>query len=507
MRKNLTKLVLIILLTLTMLFVVSCNSSNGKKETVDKFGKTQLWTCGMHPEVILEEPGQCPKCGMNLVPLKQNSRSIESDGHKKHSEEHKILYWQAPMDPTEIYDAPGKSKMGMDLVPVYDDPVVAGSTVIIDPATIQNMGVRTAKVERTDFTRNIRAVGNVDYNEEKIYAVSARISGWITKLYVNSTGKPVRRGQPLLEIYSPELVTTQQEYLLALKNQKLIRETQFAGIRDGAASLVRSSRERLLYWDIPESQIKKLEESKQVRKNITLDSPASGIITHKKVIEGQHVKEGMTLYQISDLSTVWVYASIYENELPWIQVGLKVEFELSYLPGEKLEGRVEYIYPYLDEKSRDIRVRMEFPNPGLKLKPGMYGNVIIKTHPIRDALVVPSEAIIRSGKRNIVFIARGEGRFEPREVTIGEESDNGKIRIVNGLFGSENVVISAQFLLDSESRLQEAIRKMIAEKDDSKGKGVKSAKTAEQKEETPMDMKKSAKKSDEEMKCGAGKCG
>jgi Cu(I)/Ag(I) efflux system membrane fusion protein/cobalt-zinc-cadmium efflux system membrane fusion protein len=360
--------------------------------------------------------------------------------------------------------------MGMDLIPVYEDQVSSGTAVKIDPVTVQNMGVRTANVEKTDFNRSIRTIGKIDYNEEKIFIVSSKISGWIEKLYVNYTGKPVRKGQPLLEIYSPDLVTTQQEYLLALKNKKLIGETQFVSIREGAESLLKSTRQRLLYWDIPESAIKELEESGKVRKTLKLESPANGVVIHKNAIEGLHIKEGMTLYQIADLSTIWVYVSIYDNEVPWVRVGQLATMELSYSPGKVLQGRVAYIYPYLNEKARDIKVRLEFPNPDLELKPGMYANVWIKTPSIEDAIVVPSEAVIRSGQRNLVFVTRGNGRFEPREVRIGEESDNGKVRILSGLLENEEVVISAQFLIDSESRLQEAIQKMLQEKAESRKK-------------------------------------
>jgi Cu(I)/Ag(I) efflux system membrane fusion protein/cobalt-zinc-cadmium efflux system membrane fusion protein len=427
----------------------------------------QLWTCGMHPEVILDEPGQCPKCGMNLVPLRKPETDQKQEGiieAKKSNGERKILYWQAPMNPSEIYDKPGKSAMGMDLIPVYDDQVSAGSAVKIDPVTVQNMGVRTAMVKKTDFDRSIRTVGKIDYNEKNIFIVSSKISGWIEKLFVDYTGKKVRKGQPLLEIYSPDLVTTQQEYLLALKNKKLVDESQFASIREGANSLLNSTHQRLRYWDIPESEINRLKESGQVRKSLTLESPANGIVVHKNAIDGLHIIEGMSLYQIADLSTIWVYVSIYDNEVPWVRVGQKATMELSYTPDKILEGKVVYIYPYLDEKARDVKVRLEFNNPGLELKPGMYANVWIKTPAIKDAIVVPSEAVIRSGHRNIVFVTRGEGRFEPREVRIGEESDDGKIRIISGLSENDQVVISAQFLLDSESRLQEAIQKMLQEK-------------------------------------------
>ncbi len=454
---------LIVLMLSLVLF--SCGSDSD--EDLAKGEEGQLWTCGMHPEVILDEPGQCPICGMNLVPLKIQETAAEQPEHAeemKSDGERKIKYWQAPMNPSEIHDKPGKSAMGMDLIPVYEDQVSSGSAVQIDPVTVQNMGVRTANVEKTDFNSLIRTIGKIDYNEEKIFIVSSKISGWIEKLYVNYTGKPVRKGQPLLEIYSPDLVTTQQEYLLALKNKKLIGETQFASIREGAESLLNSTRQRLLYWDIPESAIKELEESGEVRKTLKLESPANGVVIHKNAIEGLHIKEGMSLYQIADLSTIWVYVSIYDNEVPWVRVGQKATMELSYMPGQVQEGKVAYIYPYLNEKARDIKVRLEFPNPGLDLKPGMYANVWIKTPSIEDAIVVPSEAVIRSGQRNLVFVTREEGRFEPREVRIGEENDDGKIRIVSGLLENEEVVISAQFLIDSESRLQEAIQKMLQEK-------------------------------------------
>lgn len=508
---------LLSLVFLLSVFAVSCGSEKQETETHQHSeAEGQLWTCGMHPEVILEEPGQCPKCGMNLVPLKKNNQP--SAQAEKTEGERKVKYWQAPMNPTEIYDKPGKSKMGMDLIPVYDDQVSSGSSVQIDPVTVQNMGVRTAAVERIDFARSLRAVGKVDYNEETIYAVSARISGWIERLYVNYTGQEVRKGQTLLEIYSPELVTTQQEYLLALKNKKMLGDSKFAGVRDGAESLLKASRQRLENWDIPESEIVKLESSGLVRKTIKLVSPANGVVIHKNAVEGMHIKEGMDLYRIADLSTVWVNASIYDNEAPWIKEGQAAELELTYAPGKTLKGKVSYIYPYLNEKTRDIKVRIEFPNPDMQLKPGMYGNVSIKTPAIKDALVVPSEAVIRSGQRNLVFLAKGEGRFEPREVRIGEESNDGKIRIIAGLLGNEEVVVSAQFMLDSESRLQEAIQKMLAEKSakpNNKQKSADNMQDIQQKEadqEMNMQMEAPAKSKFDssaggEMKCGPGKCG
>ncbi len=500
---------LLALLTVFSVFTLSCSSEKQANETHQHSdAEGQLYTCGMHPEVILDEPGQCPKCGMDLVPLKTNKTPAGTDKNTDNGER-KILYWQAPMNPTEIYDRPGKSNMGMDLVPVYDDQVSSGSNVQIDPVTVQNMGVRTAPVIRTDFSRSLRAVGKVDYNEEAIYAISARISGWIEHLSVNYTGQKVRKDQTLLEIYSPDLVTTQQEYLLALKNQKMVKDSKFASIRDGAESLVKASRQRLAYWDIPEAEIKKLENSGQVRKTLRLVSPANGVVIHKNAVDGMHIKEGMDLYRIADLSTVWVNVSIYDNEASWIKEGQPAELELSYMPGKRLKGKVTYVYPYLNEKTRDLKVRVEFPNADMQLRPGMYGNIRIQAPAIENALVVPTEAVIRSGARNIVFLAQGKGRFTPREVQIGEESE-GKIRIISGLLGNESVVISAQFMLDSESRLQEAIQKMLAEKNEKRQ--MKNEKTEPGTKEPEMKMEpkpkeKLNKSKETEMKCGAGKCG
>ncbi len=381
------------------------------------------------------------------------------------SDERQVLYWQAPMDPSEIYDQPGKSKMGMDLIPVYEDEdqMESSGTVSIDPATVQNMGIRTGHAQRLDFTRTIRTVGEVQYDEEQLYQVNTKISGWIENLHVHFVGDEVLAGDPLLEIYSPELVTTQQEYVLALKNLQLVAQSTVPSVREDAERLLASTRTRLEYWDIPASEIEHLAQTGEVKKTILLTAPATGIVVIRNTIEGAYVEAGEELLRIADLRTVWVHASFYDNEVPWISNGQRVEMELSYLPGKTYAGRVSYVYPYLRERARDVHVRLIFSNPDLDLKPGMYANVQLQGKVIPDAVVVPSETVIRSGARAIVFVVHGEGRFEPREVLLGEEGgpDNNYIRILRGLQGSEEIVTSAQFMLDSESRLQEAIHKML----------------------------------------------
>ncbi|MFQ5752334.1 MAG: efflux RND transporter periplasmic adaptor subunit [bacterium] len=375
----------------------------------------------------------------------------------------KILYWRAPMDPSFISDKPGKSPMGMDLIPVYEgeEDLTGGPTVAIDPITVQNIGVKTAPVVKTNLFRSTRTVGQIDYDEQKLYRINVKFTGWIEKLFVDKTGQQVRKGQPMLEIYSPELVATQEEYLLAFNNAKKLGNSAFEEISEGSRSLLESARRRLLYWDITEQQIKDLEEKNIITKTMTLHSPVNGFVISKMAEEGMHVMPGMDLYRIADLSTIWVYVSIYEYELPWIKVGQKAEMDLPYTPGEAYVGKVDYIYPYLDQKARDVKIRLVFPNPGLKLKPKMYANIQIKSKLGDDVLAVSDEAVIHSGKRNLVFVAKGNGRFEPRDVVLGPAGENGYYQVIAGLQTGEEVVTSAQFLLDSESRLKEAIQKML----------------------------------------------
>lgn len=375
-----------------------------------------------------------------------------------------ILYWQAPMDPAEIYDEPGQSKMGMDLVPVYADEAQSSEgQVSINPVMVQNMNIRTAPVQRKDLSTTVRTVGKIEYDEQKLHHVNTKISGWIEQLHVDYTGQMVRQGDPLFSIYSPKLVTTQREYLLALNTLDKISGSNYETVRSGSNSLLNAARKRLDYWDIPESEIERLRETGEVQKTLTLHTPASGVVTMKSAIEGEHIKAGINVYQIADLSTVWVQTSIYDYEVPWVREGQPAEMTLSYQPGKTYRGKVAYIYPEVEQKTRTVQVRLEFPNPDLNLKPGMYANVRIQSRPVTDAVVIPSEAVIRTGERNVVFMALGEGQFEPREVTLGVEGGprNEELQVLSGIEPGERVVTSAQFLIDSESRLQEAIQKML----------------------------------------------
>jgi Cu(I)/Ag(I) efflux system membrane fusion protein/cobalt-zinc-cadmium efflux system membrane fusion protein len=457
---------LILMLLLVGGIVVSGCSSNQSQEnnTEMSASETDFYTCGMHPNVIQEGPGNCPICGMKLMPLNGSSDqgSSTSSQISESGGEKKILYYRAPMDPTYISPKPGKSPMGMDLIPVYEGEETFGSTVKINPVTEQNIGVRTALVEQRDLFQSLRTIGRIDYDETRVSHVHTKFTGWIEKTHVNTTGQKVNKGDILLEIYSPKLVTAQEEYLdTYLKLDQAKKENRTAA-SSNLSSILASTRKRLEYFDISLDQIDALEQTGEVHKTLAIRSPFNGIVYKKHALDGMDVKPGMELYTIADLSEVWVYADLFEYEVPWVQAGQSAIMTLSYAPGKKFEGEVQYIYPYLEEKTRTVKVRLTFDNPDLVLKPGMYTNVKIKSAPVRNAIAVPAEAVMFSGERNLVFVALGEGRFAPRDVTIGVESGDDFYEIIDGINVGEKVVTSAQFLLDSESKLQESIAKMLA---------------------------------------------
>ncbi len=420
----------------------------------------QWYTCGMHPNVIQKGPGDCPICQMKLTPLKKDD---DSGGGAGASKERKVLYWRAPMDPNYISQKPGKSPMGMDLVPVYADKEESGSahTIRIDPVTIQNMGIRTAVVKRGPLIKTIRTVGRVDYDEQLVRFVDTKFEGWIEELDVDETGQHVAKGQKLFGVYSPELYAAQQEYLSAVQNLPRLKASNFAPAREEAVKLVESAVTKLKYFDVSDEQIEAIRESGTIEKTLTIHSPAGGIVTEKMALEGMYVKPGMRLFTIADLSRVWVYVDIYEYQLPWIRMGQNATMTLPYIPGESFAGKVVYIYPYLEQQTRVIKVRLEFQNPDLHLKPGMYANIRLESELQRDAILVPRESYIDSGIRQVAFVALGDGKFSPRDIQVGVEAENGMVEVLYGLDEGEVVVTSGQFMLDGESKLKEAVAKMM----------------------------------------------
>ena len=438
-----TRISAAIIILVAALLVVSCS----KKETATTGEKT-LWTCGMHPQIIQDKPGDCPICGMKLTPIRKqpaagtNAAAPSADA----SGEKKVKYYKSTMMLGEISQTARKDSMGMDMVPVYEGEDDT-STISIDPVTIQKMGVRTAPVTKGPVRRVIRTVGAVEFNETALADVTTKFSGWIEKLYVDSTGREVKKGEPLFEIYSPDLYSAQNEYVLSL--------TQ------GAGGLRGSARQKLSLYDISEAQIAELEKSRQPQRTLRVVAPIDGIVVEKMVVQGQRAEAGMKLYRLADLALVWVQSQVYEQDIPYIKLGQEAEVSLSYFPDRKFRGRVTYVYPTVDEKTRTARVRMEFHNPGFFLKPGMFATVEIRSELDPSALLVPDTAILRSGEKNTVFVALEGGKFEPRTVTLGPRSENNAYQVLHGLTEGDQVVVSGQFMLDSESQLREAIQKML----------------------------------------------
>jgi Cu(I)/Ag(I) efflux system membrane fusion protein len=325
-------------------------------------------------------------------------------------------------------------------------------SIRLSPDRQQLIGVVLTPVAVRPMTREVRTVGRVEYDERRLAFVNTKFAGWIERLDVDFTGVFVRKGQTLMAIYSPELVSAQEEYLLALKATRSM--AQAASSRE----LLEASRRRLLLWDIRPEHIDELERTGKASRTLDIHSPISGYVIEKMALQGLRVEPGMNLYKIADISRVWIDAAIYEYEVPLIELGQDATVDLSYAPGEVLRGRVSYVYPYLDEKTRTVRVRLEFPNPHGALKPGMYADVVLKAER-GEALAVPQTAVLDTGSRKLVFVSRGEGRFDPREIKTGYLA-GGYYQVLEGLAQGDKVVTSANFLIDSESQLSTATGQM-----------------------------------------------
>jgi len=359
--------------------------------------------------------------------------------------EKEVLYWVAPMDPNYRRDKAGKSPMGMDLIPFYAGADEDGSTVTISPTVIQNLGVRTAKAELTRLWRGIDTVGYVDYDESKVSHIHLRTEGWIEKLAVQSEGERVKKGDFLFDVYSPKLVNAQEELVTALSS--------------GNKGLIRATRERLSALGISASQIKKLQQNKKVKQRISIYAPQDGVVSSLPVREGMFVKPSQRVMTLGDLSSVWLLAEVFERQSQWVKEGQTAEVRLSYIPGKTWQGKVEYIYPSLDAKTRTLKVRLRFENPGELLKPNMYANVKIYGGAKENTIVIPLEGLIRTGRAERVIIALGEGRFEAREVRAGIESGN-YVEILDGVNAGDKIVTSGQFLIDSEASMRASITRM-----------------------------------------------
>jgi multidrug efflux pump subunit AcrA (membrane-fusion protein)/rubrerythrin len=424
----------------------------GDHQTGAQASEEQLYTCGMHPQVIQNKPGNCPICGMKLTPVRKQSGSSTAVP----SGERKVKFYKSTMNPGETSPVPAKDSTGIDMVAVYEPDAGASDSqlIAIEPMTMQDMNIRTATVTRGPLRRPVRTVGVIEYNEAALADVTTKFKGWVEKLYVDTTGQQVHRGDPLFEIYSPELYSAQREYVLALEGTNT----------PGGAALKASALTKLKFFDMSNEQIADLERTREPRKTVRILSPQDGFVVEKTVVEGQLADAGTKLYRLADLGLVWVQAQIYEQDLDYVKLGQEATVTLSYLPDRAFRGRVTYIYPNVDEKTRTARVRMEFHNPGYFLKPGMFATVQVLSELAPSVMLVPDMAVLRSGEKNTVFLALEGGRFQPRTVTLGLQAENDTYQVISGLSEGERVVTSGQFLLDSESQLREAIQKMSGPK-------------------------------------------
>ena len=385
----------------------------------------------------------------------------------------RILYWRAPMDPTYTSDRPGKSPMGMDLIPVYEDEVPADEapedeagaqgSVRVSRSFLQNFAVRTAEVGRGALPVSIRTVGILAHNEERVVSVQTKYEGWIEGASVNNVGETVARGDVLFEIYSPQLVTTQREFLGAMDYVGRLRESgAYAEAVDRAQSLVEAARERLLFWDMTEAQIDELAASGTVARTVRVFSPATGFIVEKMgdSLEGMRLGPGMTILKIADHSTLWAETEFYEDDLRHVREGQAVTVEADAFPGREWSGRILFFRPAVNAQTRTLTAFVEVANPDLLLRPGMYVNVTARARGAADAVMVPAEAVLHSGTRTVAIVSRGDGVFEPREVVLGTESE-GVHEVVAGLAAGESVVVSSQFLIDSDANLRAAISQLL----------------------------------------------
>lgn len=372
----------------------------------------------------------------------------------------KLLFYRNPMGLPDTSPVPKKDSMGMDYIAVFEGEVSEETTespnqVSISTQKVQKLGVRTEAAQMRGLDRTIRAAGRVEPDERRIAMISPKFEGYVERLHVNTTGQPVAKGQPLFEVYSPELVSAQREYAIAVQGAASLKDAD-SPAQLGMARLVESSLQRLKNWDISEEQIKALVASGETRRTLTFRSPVAGVVTEKKAVQGMRFMPGEALYQVSDLSAVWVVADVFEQDLGLVKAGARAQVQINAYPSKVFEGKVTYVYPTLKAETRTVPVRVELANPGLLLKPGMFAQIELQTTEKAKAVTVPVSAVIDSGTRQMVLIQLKEGRFEPRDVKLGARSDT-HVEVLSGVREGELVVVAANFLIDAESNLKAAV--------------------------------------------------
>jgi RND family efflux transporter MFP subunit len=437
-----------------------------KKEKV-----AQRYHCPMHPTYITDGPGDCPICGMRVVPIDEKpagekasdtSTDERSDdgGASASASDRKVLYYRSPMDPNVTSPVPAKDSMGMDFVPVYEDPAAPqGGIPGYAPVTVAEQGVKLAGIRTTPavrgvLDRTIRTVGLVRSDERRIHQIALKSAGYVERLFVGTTGQMVHAGDPILSIYSPDLLAAESEYLRARRSAQDLRGSGMEEVRRGAEELLNSSKRKLELLDVPADLIVEIERTGTPQRALTFTAPVSGYVTARPVVAGMLVEPGMELFTVTDLSKVWIEADFYEYEASYLKTGQEASLTLPYDPTVRLAGKVALIYPVLDPQSRTLKVRFETDNPGLVLKPGMYANAEIQIQS-GEGILIPDNAVLDTGDRQLVFIETAPGEFTPRSVRVGLRGD-GRALLLEGVEEGESVVIQANFLLDSESRIRAA---------------------------------------------------
>ena len=439
----------LILILVPVYFLIISNNSKEEMVTENK----QLYTCGMHPQIISEEPGLCPICEMKLTPIKNYT---QKSGQSPKDPSGKILFYRNPMTPNVISKTPMKDEMGMDYVPVYENETGSEGVVSIDPEVQQNMNIKTVLVENRMLSSIVTTNGVLITDETREYLVTTKVDGWIEKLYLNYTGQYVEEGNKLMDIYSPMLVSAQQEFITALSYQKSMGKSSLSEIQNSSDELVKNAIRKLQLLNVSNSEIERLKQNSEVKTTITLHAQKSGTVLEKNIVEGQKIMAGEPLLKIANLSNLWLTAEIYESEIPKVKIGSSAEIKFNFPTDKNYRGKVSFIYPVVDEKSRTVKVRIDVSNLKGELKPSMFANVEISGPVMDSKQIIPENAVIRSGKMDMVIISLGDGKFKPQMVKLGIYSD-GYYQILNGLSEGDIIVTSAQFLIDSESNLKAAI--------------------------------------------------
>jgi RND family efflux transporter MFP subunit len=445
----------------------------------EKVAEGVKYTCGMHPWIIADKPGDCPICGMTLTRIEPQAEAAPAappsgggaedffaEESPRKGGPRKLLFYRNPMNPMVTSPVPMKDEMGMDYVPVYEEEAVPSSGAVpgyavirVGEEAIQLTGVRTEAAVTDAIRRTVRTVGTVVSDETRVRRVQTKIGGWIEKLHVNFTGQQVSAGRPVLDLYSPELLASQQEFLRAGEAARKLAASPSEEVRTLGKELVASARKRLELYDVPGSFIDELERTGKPRRSVTLNAPISGYVTSKDAFEGQKVEPEMELFTVTDLSRVWIEADLYESEARTVRVGQEAEITLPYEPGVTIRGKVAFVEPTLSMESRTLKARFEFPNKDLALKPQMFADVTLALESARG-VVIPDSAVIDTGLRKVVFVETAQGTFTPREVVAGLRGE-GKTLVLSGVREGEAVVVKANFLLDSESRLRAALNRAM----------------------------------------------